>query len=156
MERVLTLDLTTRVLAYAVLEGSERLLDWGLARARKTAQLEQSLKALLAHSQPTIVVCASLDDPRRESSSKRLLRTLDRLEIDPEAVSRTLIRSEYSVSGTTKHQIAVATARLFPELEPWLPRERKLGDVEDERAGILVAVSAGFAFLRKQERSRAA
>lgn len=154
MERVLALDLTTRILAYAVLEGSERLLDWGLPQARSKEQLEKSLRALRASSLPVLVVCANLDDPRRGPSSKRLKEALRTLGIKSVPASRTLVHREYASSGTSKHQIAIATARLFPELEPWLPRERTLGSVEDERAGIFVAVSSAFAVLRERERSR--
>ena len=156
MERVLALEPTTRSLAYAVLEGSERLLDWGLTRARKDGGLQKRLPILLKQSRPTLVVCASWDAKAQKPSVRRLVTALRSLGIRPVVVTRRQMGREYATVGLTKYTVAVATARMFPELDPWLPRKRMAGHDEDERAGIFVAVAAGFTVLRRCERNRAA
>jgi hypothetical protein len=57
------------------------------------------------------------------------------------------VKQAFSESGaSTKHEIAVAIAKRFPELAPRLPRFRKPWMSEDYRMSIFDAVAFGVTF----------
>jgi hypothetical protein len=64
-------------------------------------------------------------------------------------VSRREVQKRFVHSGTTKYEIAVAVARLFPELTSRLPRQRKPWMSEDKRMSIFDAVSFALVALSK-------
>lgn len=152
MERVVALDLSGRTLCFAVLEGSERLIDWGGAEAhRDSEELGNTISRLMIRAQPNLL---AITEP--VAASERyvaLLQVLESLSMPIIRVSLTEVRQEFSATGTTKHQIAVAVGRMFPELGPWLPPPRELWMNRDARMGIFNAVASALALLRERESS---
>ena len=156
MERVLALELSEAALCYAVLEGSERLIDWGVSRDPERGALAARINRYVGRTQPSLLVAAGYEAPARAPSARRLATAVAELPVETIAASRTLVQAEFALSGTTRPQIARAIARQFPELAPWLPDERPWWRDTSERIGIFSAVAAGLAVLRERESSRAA
>ena len=160
--RVLALDPTTKGFAYAVLEGSAELLDWGLAQSRVKGdpQSLRRIKALLDRYEPDLLVLEEGEGSRRGARAKRLLGKVEALArergIAVRSVSRTQVREVFKLSGTTKHEIALEVTRRYRYLALRLPRRRKPWDSEPERMSIFDAVSFGLAALWAIEGTEAA
>lgn len=160
--RALALDPTTKGFAYAVLEGSTELLDWGLAQPRVNgdSQSLRRIKVLLSRYEPELVVLEDGENSRRGARAKRFLAKAEALArehgIEVRRISRTRVREVFKPSDTTKHGIALEVSRLFPHLASRLPRKRKPWMSEDERMSIFDAVSFGLAVLSAIERTEAA
>jgi hypothetical protein len=157
--RVLALDITGRGIAFAVLDGPERLLDWGVAHMRdrsKHAYVERAESLFWRYIPDLLVVEAP-----RGPGSYRALRArslIQRIEIlagsktlPIRRVSRGDVRFAFSGTAKSKYEIAQAVARLFPELEDRLPRYRKPWMSEDERMNIFDAVSFALTVYRSPE-----
>ena len=160
--RVLAVDPTTKGFAYALLEGSTELLDWGMAQARVNGDGHsiRRIKAFLGRYEPELIVLEGGEDSRRGARAKRFLAKVETLAresgIEVRRVSRTQVREIFKPSGTTKHEIALEVSRRFPHLAPRLPRKRKPWMSEDERMSIFDAVSFGLIVLWAIERSEVA
>jgi Holliday junction resolvasome RuvABC endonuclease subunit len=167
-KRVLALDPSSRGFGFAVLEGPERLIDWGVkeARADKNRRSLRHIDDLLKHYQPDIIVIEeyAFRDARRSLRVQKLLRAIHELaarkEVKVRAVSRPEIRKAFAeYPATTKHQIAEAIARRLPELAPRVPPLRQPWMSEDYRMSIFDAVALALTLFdvqarRKQSRSR--
>jgi len=159
--RTLALDPTSRGLAFAVLEGSERLVDWGLVELPDKQDERLFLtrvSQLIARYEPAAVAIEAITGSRRRSRGRdriaRISRLANRNGLAVHGVARADLREHFAESGATKWEIAVAVSRLFPELEAWLPRKRKPWMSEDERMSIFDAVSLALIALRRAERAR--
>jgi RNase H-fold protein (predicted Holliday junction resolvase) len=155
-KRVLAIDPSARGISFAVFEGPEELIDWGI-RAAKNDKNQDSLRhveALAAYYQPDVMV---LEDPRH-TSSRRHARTQNlitdiralasRQKIKCRCLPRSAVQRAFSVSGElNRYQIARELAGRFPELEAHLPKHRKPWIGEDERINIFDAVALAQTFL---------
>ena len=160
--RVLAIDPTTRGFAYAVFEGPEFLLDWGLSEVRpdrKNVLCLMRIESLLSRYVPDVVVLEAHDG--RGSHRRRRVRSLirsirglaTRKGFRSRAFSRAEIRRAFARLGeATKHPIAVEIAQRFPELSGRLPRIRKPWMSEDERMSIFDAASLAAAYFEVRER----
>ncbi len=146
--RVLALDPTHRGFGFAVLEGPDRLVDWGVktVRGNKQAGCLRKIRELFQLYQPTVVV---LEDCARRGSRRcpRVRRLIKRIHffaikngIKARVVSRARVRKAFA-PASTKHEIAVALAAHFPELAPLLPPPRKPWMSEDCRMNVFDAVA---------------
>jgi hypothetical protein len=160
--RTLAIDPTYRGFAFAVLEGSERLVDWALPQVRARGEgratvrsFAAKVESLLDLYQPHLVVLESPKATRRQKKARQRIELVaERVEarsVPVMFVTRDDVRATFHASGSTKYEIAVALARLFPELESRLPRKRKLWTAEDERMSIFDAVSFAVTALRQIE-----
>jgi hypothetical protein len=158
--RVLSLDITGRGIAFAYFDGPERLLDFGVTKTRdgsKHAYVECA-ESLFWRFLPDVLV---LEKARRGLGSRRGLRArtvIERIELlaltktlPVRKVSRAEVNAAFAGIGKNKHEIALAIARFFPELEDRLPRERKPWMSEDLRANVFDAVSFAFTVYRTPE-----
>ena len=160
--RTLSIDPTYRGFAFAVMEGSERLVDWGLPQIRDQGQRKATIAAFAAKVEslidlyrPQLIV---LESPH---ATQRQKKAVARIELVAEIaekhglavrfISRDDIRWHFHSSGSRKYEISVALARLFPELESRLPRKREIWTAEDERMSIFDAVSFAVTALRQLE-----
>jgi len=142
---ILAIDPTSRGFAFVFFENGD-LLDWGTRRydGSEIALLER----LLARLRVDVLVIENPDAARceRKPKVKALLRRLASVArsagIEVHTVSRFDVRQEYAARGQTrKHAVAASIAALFPELEPLVPRKRKVYRSEDARADIFDALS---------------
>lgn len=149
-KRVLALDPSSRGFGFAVLEGAERLIDWGVkeARADKNRRSLRHIDDLLKHYQPDIIVIEKYASrgARRSPRLQKLLRAIHELatrrQVKVRSVSRSAIRKAFAdSSATTKHQVAVTIARHLPALAPRVPPPRQPWMSEDYRMSIFDAVA---------------
>ena len=155
--RAVTVDVTTHGFPWAVLEGSERLVDWGISRIRKQSLTSASerVEKLLSRYEPDLLVLeeASLSRHGRKARSRHrnIVRLAEESRIPVELVKRSRVRAMFAASGETRHEIALAISLWFPELAPNLPCKRRFFDPEDERIDLFDAVSFALTVLRERE-----
>jgi len=151
--RVLAIDPSTRGFGFAVLEGSNRLIDWGVkeTKTNKNARTLKLIDDLMDRYQPSVIVgedyagkgsrrCRRIQGLIKAISKRAAKRT-----IKVSSVSRAKVKQAFSESGAqTKQEIAVAIAKRFPELASRLPRFRKPWMSEDYRMSIFDAVAFGL------------
>jgi hypothetical protein len=142
---IVGIDPTSRGLAFVFFESGE-LLDWGTRRidGSELAVLERLLGAFKAD----VLV---LEDPDAGGSERRprMRVLLRRLADDARScgirvvtVGRRNVRKAYAKRGMTrKHSVAAEIAAMFPEVEPLVPRTRKVYRSEEARAEIFDALS---------------
>lgn len=154
--RVLAIDPTTRGFGFVVVEGADRLVDWGLRDIRedKEQRTVEKLDGLLSLYAPSLLVVEDVDDPssRRSPRVRNMVRLLGGMavqrgvEIRPVAPAK--VRACFARSGaTTKYQITGALCDRFPELVWYRPPRRRLWMSEDERMAIFDAASLVATFL---------
>jgi Holliday junction resolvasome RuvABC endonuclease subunit len=157
--RVLAIDPSTRGFGFAILEGPERLIDWGV-KETKTDKKRRSLKfgaELIERYQPRVIVVEDYEGKgsRRCQRVGELINDISKLasnrKIRVRNVSRAKVKQAFAESGApTKYEIAVAIAKRFPELAPRLPRFRKPWMSEDYRMSIFDAVAMALTLFNFQ------
>jgi len=144
--RVVGIDPTTRGFSYAVLEGRDNLIDWGLCHllVRTDSAVLSRVGQVLQRYNPDVLVVEDGRGTKRRARACRLIHGIEaiakRQNIPLVRVSRSAIRRTLA-PAQTKQEIAEAVARYFPELASRLPRPRKPWMTEDERMNIFDAVS---------------
>jgi len=141
---------------YAVLEGRDNLVDWGLKTTRRAdnQKASRAIESLLEWFRPDVL---ALED-WNATDSHRCLRVealLDQIasakhkHIQVRLVTRSELRAIGPQSQTnTKYGRACLIADHFPELRPFLPRIRKPWMPEDDRMAIFDAVGFALAYLQ--------
>lgn len=148
--RVVAIDPTTRGFAFAVLEGSDDLVDWGLVEVlvRTDAFVLARVEHILDRFLPDVLAVEDGRGTRRRARAQRLIRGIEaiaaRRKLPIVRVSRAQVRALLA-PATTKQEIAEALAARFPELSARLPRKRKAWMPEDERMSIFDALSFAVA-----------
>jgi hypothetical protein len=152
--RVLAIDPTPTGIAYVVLEGPERLVDWGVSHTSATSKHSyiERLRGMIEEYRPDLLV-AERYGTRHGRRSTRVNAVLHRVEafafgecLPLRTVSRIEVREVFN--GGSKEEIARALTRFFPELESRLPRKRKPWMSEAESMNIFDALSFGLTVLR--------
>ena len=175
MTRVLAIDPTTKGFAYAVLEGPNFPLDWGLTEVdpgRKNALCLKRVDVLIARYAPDVLVVEDCDGKgsHRSPRVQSLIRSIQELAAKrgarTRAFSRGQIRKVFAALGKpTKRLIATEIARRLPELAPRLPTSRneprprgiRIYEREAERISIFDAASLAVTyFAAKAKRSKVA
>jgi len=152
--RVVAIDPTSRGFAYAVLEGPETLIDWGLVHVLVLTDENILTRAeqIFERCVPDLVVVEDTRGTRRRTRACRLIKEIENLakrrRFPTVRVSRSHVQQVLR-PASTKQEIAEAIARTFPELAPRLPRFRKAWMSEDERMNIFDAVSLALGALSK-------
>ena len=153
--RVLAIDPSTRGFGFAVLEGLNRLIDWGVkeTKADKKRRTLKLIDELINMYQPSVIVAEDYagKGSRRCSRVRELINDISKAaaqrKVKVRSVSRLKVKKAFSESGaSTKYEIAIAIANRFPELAPRLPRFRKPWMSEDYRMSIFDAVGFGVTF----------
>ena len=167
-KRVLAIDPSTRGFGFAVLEGPDKLIDWGIKEARsgknKNQQSLELVQNLVLGYQPNVI---ALEDyttkrSRRCRRVRELISAIEKLAAKQKIRVCSVARSEVtlaftSVGAVTKYQTALAITQRFPELAPRLPPVRKPWMPEDYRMPIFDAVALAVTFFEfKNKRKLAA
>jgi RNase H-fold protein (predicted Holliday junction resolvase) len=148
--RLLAIAPSTRGFGFAVMEGHEILVDWGVKsfKENKNRQSLAKVKELMDHYQPEIIVLPQ--ETTQPSRRSRRIHTLGasiirvakgrRVKIvvfSNEQVKQLLLEDREG----NKHAVAETLAKRFPaELGSRLPPERRPWMSEDYRMGIFEAV----------------
>lgn len=150
VRRVLAIDPTSRGFGYAVLEGSDRLIDWGVVEVRPwtLSGCLRRVSDLIEGLRPTVIVTEDIRgrESRRGQRAREVITSIEakaqQSGISYRAVPRNRVRQVFRAEGAqNKHQIARAIANRFPELLPTLPRKRKCYSSEDERIGVFGSIA---------------
>lgn len=158
--RVLAIDPTTKGFGFAIFEGPERLIDWGVAYVgrEKNAGALRRVTAFIRRYDPDVVVIEdhSSRTCRRRERARNLLKAISLLasthSIVTHRVSVRTVRIVFSAIGvTTKYPIAAALASRYPELAPLLPRKRKPWMSEDDRMAVFDAAAFAVAHFQSAE-----
>ena len=127
--KLLAIAASSGKVGFVYFSGDE-LLDWGLS-AKASKGIEQAFdqaKAWLVFYRPDLLIVEHIDQGTRKGRHAQSLITAVQgaasdLHIDHESVVR---RSRHP----NKYAEAAALAFEFPQLEPWLPRPRKIWEPE--------------------------
>lgn len=142
--RVLSIAPNPKGFGFAVIEGRDRLVDWGVARVWARARIEfvARVDASITRYRPALIVLPEIpSEPHRARTARRLeaLHTHARAIGMPVVIAtRDDVRATFP---TTRQARAVKLAEHFPELMAWLPRERRPWMTEDERMYIFDAIA---------------
>jgi Holliday junction resolvasome RuvABC endonuclease subunit len=156
--RVLAIDPYSRGFGFAVLKGPDRLVDWGIkeCRGEKNSECLEEIERLINYYRPDVIVVedCSRKGSRRCSRVRELIQGVFKLalarRIKVKTVSMAKVKDRFSeVGAQTKHEIATAITKLFPELGPYLPPERKCYMSEDPRMSVFDAIGWGLSSLSR-------
>ncbi len=148
-KRILAIYPNSRGFGFAILEGRQRLIDWGMVdvRAEKHKRCLKRIGELIKRYDPAVVVTEDPDKcPHRGKRVRKLIDAIRELAkttrtrwrgFSREQVRRTFQRPV----PVTKHQIAEGIAGRFLELASRLPPRRKPWMSEDARMAIFDAVA---------------
>src|SRR5437867_791532 len=155
-QRVLAVDPYDQGLGFAVLEGPEELIDWGLKHAedRSGACYTEFLAKLIRRYEPDLLIT---EDGARQGSSRRLrsrltLRRIERFakrhRVRVRTYSRAAVEDTFALIGVSKnkHQIATLIANWYPELLPRLPGPQKPWTGDNRSMNVFDAVSFALTF----------
>jgi RNase H-fold protein (predicted Holliday junction resolvase) len=154
--RILAVSLSSRGFGYAVMEGEDRLVDYGkkIIAADKNARSLAHIETMIARNQPDVLVLHNVHaaGTHRNPRIKRLHRSavvlakrhkLRVVTISGMELRSTLLGNE----AGTKQEMAEALARKFPEeLAARLPPKRKTWASEDARMDTFDAVGLAVVF----------
>jgi Holliday junction resolvasome RuvABC endonuclease subunit len=152
--RVLAIDPATGGFGFAVLEGPERLVDWGVKGTTGdiTACLIQ-IKDLMDWYEPEVLAVEDyeIEGSRRGLRARGLIYNIVRLarerKVKTYSFSRMRVKQTfYQFNAVTKHEIATFIARRLPELETQLPPLRRPWMSEDYRMSFFDAISFAWTF----------
>ena len=164
--RILAIAPSTRGFGFAVLEGHETLVDWGIRSVKgdKNRQCLAKVQELIAQYQPGVIVLedTSAKDSRRapriRALTKKIVALASSCKVKVALFSHKRIREAFFTHGHgTKHALAEILAKRFPEeLGLRLPPKRRPWTSEDSRMNIFDAVALTLMLqvsskLRKQE-----
>jgi Holliday junction resolvasome RuvABC endonuclease subunit len=162
--RTLSVFLSSRGFGYAVLEGNDRLVDYGkkIINEDKNAQSLAQIEKFIARYQPDVLVLQDVNakGSRRAARIKELHRRVVALakrqrlkvvKISGKELRGRLLGNE----NGTKQEMAELLAKQFPdELASRLPPKRKPWKSEDARMDIFEAVALTLVFQTKLLPSR--
>jgi hypothetical protein len=155
--RVLAIDPFSRGVGFAVLEGPDRLIDWG---TRSTGQADNARAArviakLIDRFRPDVLALEDWDSAGSRRCD-RVQKLLDRIAATEgrRVLVRVINRREIRAIGplpltSTKQGRASFLAERFPELQAFLPPVRKPWMPEDDRMAIFDAASFAAACFRR-------
>lgn len=146
--RLLAIAPSTRGFGFAVLEGLDTLVDWGMKSAAtdKNARCIAKVRELISQYSPDLLVLEDSSTGRRSPRIRRLGRSIIQLarskNVKVALFTQEQIREAFSLNGAgTKQTRAEFVAEKFPdEIGFRLPPKRKPWMSEDYRMGIFDAV----------------
>ena len=154
--RILAIAPSTVGFGFAVLEGQDTLVNWGvkIVEGDKNSQCLARAKELITHYQPDLIVLedASSKDskrsPRIRALTKKIVALASSSKVKVTLFSQKQIRNTFFTDGKgTKHALAEIIAKRFPdELSHRLPPKRRDWDSEKPRMGIFDAVALALTF----------
>jgi len=162
-ERVLALDVRRSTFGFAVFEGPDRLLDWGVhsfrggANAVKVPPRKKLANLLDEYIPATLLVrgCPANAADARRALSIAAKRGAAKRGIRVRTVSREEINRTFA-DHRNKATIATALSIRFPELARMLPPKRKIWKSEDYRMKIFDAAATAIAHFTGKTKPRSA
>jgi hypothetical protein len=155
--RVFALDLHPLSFGYAMFEGPDELIDWGIKSFRLGVNavkvpLNVKLASLVDDFRPDVLV---IKKPRTGALKKmaRAITTLaEHRSIPVQTISGASVRGAFPGENHNKSQIPSVIARRYPELSPRLGPRRKLWQAEKYSMSIFDAAAIGIAHFMSRPR----
>jgi len=154
--RILAIAPVTRGFGFAVLEGRDTLINWGVktVTGNKNAKSLEKVEELIAHYQPGVLVLedasakGSLRHPRIRRLVPQIIKLAKAGKVNVSLFSREQVMKVLIPDGQgTKHDLAGIVAGQFPEqLGSKLPPKRKAWMRERYQMNIFDAVGLALAF----------
>jgi hypothetical protein len=161
-DRLLALEIRASKVGFAVLEGSARLLDWGVRSFGEQGQkisstVSDRIITLLAFHNPSTVV-VRVRKYHSTVQNKTFLAIVAAIKAETTRNSKEFcvlstrqVRDHFALRGqTTKHDIATSLANQFEELSWKLPHRRKAFQSEARAMLVFDALANGIAFVERQ------
>lgn len=149
--RTLAIAPSTRGFGYAVVEGFDGLVNWGVKQLDedKSAKSLEQVQKLISHYRPELLVLedaaakTSRRAPRIRELTDELVKLASKSRVKVTLFNREEIRRAFFAEGKgTKHEIATIIAGRYPdELQTRLPPKRKAWMPVDYRMDIFDAVA---------------
>lgn len=162
--RILAVAPSTRGFGFAVLEGAETLVDWGVKSVNgdKNARSLVKVEELIVHYQPGVLVLednsakASRHSTRIRELHQNIIAMAASRNVKVASFSREQVRRVFFAKDQgSKHALAEIIAKRFPEeLGFRLPPKRRPWMSEDYRMDIFEAVSLALTFSCSKNRAR--
>jgi hypothetical protein len=151
--RVVSLDVRSKTLAYAVLDGPLRLLDFGVSGSARRGFQTGRLEKLVRKFQPQVIVLRKVpsgsrrDTPAVQAATKIIRSQTRRLSVPLVSVEKRFLDQIFRPHcKPTKHQIALLLSAYFPALKWYMPSKRKIWMPEDRRMQYFDAAALGLAY----------
>jgi len=154
-QRLLAVEVRPQRIGFAVFEGPDRLLDWGVRDASENVRPPELIGKKIGILMDLYLPSATVVRQRRVRSA-RLCRRIEtatrviRREARQRAIKFHTLASQVVqrsfANSATKHEIASRLVERFPELSWKLPTKRKVWKSEDYGMVIFDAAAAGLAF----------
>ena len=163
--RVVAIDPGGAKFGFAVFEGADRLVDWGLRRIRPSRKADGTRRVieLLDYYGPDAMVVEDVSSkhagrsPRIRRLVKSVLALGSKRKIPTYSFPRSRIRAVFLQAGAfTKEEIAAAIADRFPVLALRLPPKRRPWMSEDNRICLFEAAALALTFFDFEEKRREA
>lgn len=159
--RILAIAPSSRGFGFAVLEGEEKLVDWGVKSIKGDKNTGSIAKVveMISHYQPGVIVFEdysakhSRRSARIRALGKKIIALAEIRNVTVVLFSREQVRQVFFADGLgTKYALAEMLAARFPEeLASRLPPKRRPWMSEDYRMDIFDAVALALALrLRKR------
>lgn len=158
--RVLSIYPNTVGFGFAVFEGADNPIDWGVKtiKERKNDSCLDQAEKLIDFYAPDVVVTKDYDG-KKPTQSKRIGKLIDEItglcgKKNQKLVKypRSSVNEAFEVfSSLNKHEIAQTIARWHPTLVPYLPPQRKPWKAEDYRMGIFDSVALILTYFYREE-----
>jgi|ERR1041385_4124895 Holliday junction resolvasome RuvABC endonuclease subunit len=149
--RILGVAPSTRGFGFALIEGLDTLVDWGVKSITgdKNHGSIAKVKELIAHYEPDVIVLEDTSikpfrrSPRIRALAKRIIGVAENRGITVMLFSRRQVRRAFFADGQgTKYALAECIAKRFPdELGARLPPKRRPWMSEDYRMDIFDAMA---------------
>jgi hypothetical protein len=146
--RVLSVEVTSKGFAFAVLEGPERLVDWGGRDVHGDVSVFlKRLGGVVERYRPDTFVLEEPAGSRKGPRARDKLAWAEQYAVDCGLKTRAVGRRELAAyapgAGCHKHDLAIAVARQFSELASNVPGPRKPWESETRAIAVFVAVARG-------------
>jgi len=158
--RILGVAPSSRGFGFAVLEGQEKLVDWGVKSITGNKNIGSLAKVeeLIVHYQPGVIVLEdysardSRRAPRIQELGKKIVSMAKNHQVTVVLLSRQQVKRAFFPDGQgTKQALAEMQAARFPEeLGSRLPAKRRPWMSEDYRMDIFDAVAQALTFRFKK------
>jgi hypothetical protein len=155
--RILSLDVHSKTLAYAVFEDATQLLDFSVSRSAHSGFQVTRVEKLVRKFQPEVIVLrripagSSRDTPAARAAVRSIRSKARSLSVRVVFIDKRNIDATFrDHCKPTKHRIAVLLAACFQVLAWYVPRERKPWTPEDRRMQYFDAAAAGLAYFASE------
>lgn len=154
--RIIAITPGTRGFGYAIFEGSDMLIDWGIKTVSgdKNNEYVEKVEEMISFYKPDVLVMEhheaqkSRRSDRTRSLSRRILALAKKNMLPVKEFPCKKVRQIFFGEGIgTKHALAQIIANQFPEeLGHWLPHKRRAWESESYSINIFEAVALCLAF----------